>query len=114
MLGSLPGFIWQLEFSIGTTCGLPPGATSCITDDSTSEVGVGIVSAVGVMGTTSVITGVGIMGSVGMGAGVYVGPGTVGAMVAVGSIVGIEVGSGWGVLQADNNNTRLKKVIRRY
>jgi hypothetical protein len=52
------------------------------------------------------------MGSVGMGAGVYVGPGTVGAMVAVGSIVGIEVGSGWEVLQADNNNTRLKKVIR--
>ena len=70
MLGSLPGLIWQLEFSIGTTCGLPPGEISCGVEDSTSEVAVRIFSAVGTMGTGSVITGVGIKGSVGMGAGV--------------------------------------------
>ena len=41
------------------------------------------------------------------------GPGTVGAMVAVGSVVGMDVGSGLGVLQDDNTNTRLKMVNRK-
>ena len=41
------------------------------------------------------------------------GPGTVGAIVADGSAVGIEVGSGLGVLQADNNNTRLNPTMVR-
>jgi hypothetical protein len=42
-----------------------------------------------------------------------VGPGTVGAMVAVDSLVGMEVGSILGVLQADNTNTMLNpKMVR--
>lgn len=41
------------------------------------------------------------------------GPGTVGAIVAVDSLVGIRVGSILGILQADNNNTRLNMVIRK-
>jgi hypothetical protein len=36
-----------------------------------------------------------------------VGPGTVGAIVAVGSVVGMDVSSGLGVLQDDNRNTKL-------
>jgi len=113
MLGSLPGLIWQLEFSIGMTCGLPSGEISCVEEDPISEVGVRKFSEVGVMDTGSVITGVGSKGRVGIGAGVYVGPGTVGAIVTVGSFIGISVGSVFGILQAYNNDARLKKAIRK-
>lgn len=70
MLGSLPGLIWQFEFSIGMTCGLPPGEISCVEDDSVAEFGVKKFSEVGTKGTGSVITGVGSNGRVGIGAGV--------------------------------------------